>query len=222
MPLTDANIENVYDSIAEGWYHLRQNPFVIFNPEKYAKSWPEGKLLDVGCGNGAYSIVFAKHGFRCVGVDASGQMLRWAKKNTDKNKVSFPLIRANCLDLPFKDNTFDYALSVAVFHHLDSEDKRLKAFGEVFRVLKPNGIALVTAWNKTQPRFIFRKADRYVAWNHKGTAYQRYYHMFAYGEMGYLAKRAGFRVLKLFPEESYKLPVKTFSKNVCALLKKQI
>ncbi len=222
MRPTDESVEKVYDSIAEGWYHLRQNGFVIFNPEHYAKLWTKGKILDIGCGIASYSIVFAKHGFDCVATDVSKQMLFWAKKNLEKNKVDFPLIKANCLDLPFRDNTFDYVLSVAVFHHMDSEEKRVKAFKEVFRVLKPNGTALITVWNKTQPRFIFGKKDRYVSWNHKSTTYHRYYHLFTYNEMGKLAERAGFNIVKLFAEDSYKLPFKMFSKNVCALLKKDI
>lgn len=222
MQFTDANVESVYDAIAEGWYHVRQNPFVIFDPEKYASEWPKGKLLDIGCGNGAYSIIFAKHGFDCVGVDISSRMLHWTRKNMDKNKVRFPLVKADCLGLPFKDGTFDYVLSVAVFHHLDSEEKRFKAFREVLRVLKPGGTALVTVWNKTQPRFLLGKRDRYVAWNHKGTVYQRYYHLFTYAEVGRLVEKAGFSIVKLFPEKAYKFPVKLFSKNVCALLKKDI
>ncbi|MBI2084908.1 MAG: class I SAM-dependent methyltransferase [Candidatus Aenigmarchaeota archaeon] len=222
MRLTDENVENVYDSIAEGWYHVRQDPFYIFNPEYYASKWVKGKILDIGCGNAMHSIIFAKHGFDCVATDVSKQMLYWAKKNLEKNKVNFPLVKANCLDLPFRANTFDYVISVAVFHHLDSEEKRLKAFKEVFRILKPNGIALVTVWNKTQPRFILGKKDQYVAWNHKGVVHQRYYHLFTYREMEKMAKLAGLTAIKLFPEDSYKLPVKMFSKNVCALLKKRI
>ena len=222
MRLTDENVESVYDSIAEGWYHVRQNGFVIFNPDSYASRWPKGKILDIGCGIASYSIVFAKHGFECVATDTSKQMLAWAKKNIEKNKVNFPLIKADCLDLPFRDNTFDYVLSVAVFHHLGSEEKRLKAFKEAFRVLRPGGTALVTVWNKTQPRFILGKTNQYVAWNHKGVAYNRFYHLFTYREMDKLAKAAAFEVVKLFPEYSYRLPFKMFSKNVCALLKKEI
>ncbi|MBI4167921.1 MAG: class I SAM-dependent methyltransferase [Candidatus Aenigmarchaeota archaeon] len=216
----DSDIEKVYDSIAGGWYHVRQDPFFIFDPDHYASKWAKGRILDIGCGNAMHSIIFAKRGFDCVATDVSKQMLFWAKKNMEKNKVNFPLVKANCLDLPFRENTFDYVLSVAVFHHLDSEEKRLKAFREVYRVLKPDGIALITVWNKTQPRFIFGKKDRYVTWNHRGVVYQRYYHLFTYGETEKFAKQAGLTILKLFPEESYKFPVKMFSKNVCALLKK--
>lgn len=223
MQPTDENVESVYDSIAEGWYHLRQNPFVNFiNPENYASLWPKGKLLDIGCGIAAYSIIFAKHDFECVGIDISKQLLFWAKKNTEKNGVKFPLIKASCLDLPFKDGTFDYAISIAVFHHLDSDEKRLKAFREVYRILRPGGTALITCWNKTQPRFVFGSRDRYVKWSHKGQDYHRYYHLFSYSEMRRLAESTGFEVLKLFAEDSYRFPFRLFSKNVCALLKKEI
>ena len=218
---TDKDVEKVYDSIAEGFYHLRRQP-AVFDTEKYARAWKQGKLLDVGCGVATHSIVFAKYGFDCVGVDISKQQLFWAKKNMEKNGVNFPLVKSDCLKLPFKNNTFDYVISIAVVHHLDSEEKRLKSFREIWRVLKPNGVAFITAWNKTQPRFFFGKQDRYVSWNHRGTIYHRYYHLFTYNEMGNLAKMARFKVLKLFAEDSYRLPFKMFSKNVCALLKKQI
>ncbi len=221
MRPTDENIEHVYDAIAEGYYHFRQKPMIV-SPERYAKSWRPGKLLDIGCGIATNSIIFAKHGFDCVGVDSSKQELFWAEQNMKKNGVKFPLVKASCLDLPFKDSIFDYAISIAVFHHLDSEEKRLKAFKEAYRVLRPNGLAIITAWNNTQPRFIFGRADRYVPWTHNGVIHQRYYHMFTYGEMKKLAERAGFKVVKLFPEDSYKLPLRMFSRNVCALLKKEI
>ncbi len=217
----DNDIEKVYDSIAEDWHNKRQKPTLI-DPDKYASSWPKGKLLDIGCGLANCTAEFAKKGFDCVGVDVSKQQLTWAKKYLAKNGVNFPLIKANCLDLPFKDNTFDYVISIAVFHHLDSDEKRLKAFREVYRVLKPNGTALVTCWNKTQPRFILGSGDRYVKWSHKARNHYRYYHLFTYWEMRRLAEKAGFKIVKLFAEESYKLPFKMFSKNVCAILKKQI
>ncbi len=221
MRPTDENTEHVYDAIAEGYYHFRQRPMII-NAERYASTWLNGKLLDVGCGIATNSIVFAKHGFDCVGVDLSKQELFWAKRNMKKNGVSFPLIKSNCLALPFKDGTFDYAISIAVFHHLDSEEKRLKAFGEAYRVLKPGGTALITAWNKMQPRFLLGGADKFVPWTHNGVTHHRYYHMFTYGEMKKLAEREGFEAVKLFPEDSYKFPIKAFSRNVCALLKKGI
>ncbi|MFH0890118.1 MAG: class I SAM-dependent methyltransferase [Candidatus Aenigmatarchaeota archaeon] len=222
MQPTDANVEHVYDEIAEGYYHAHQNPRII-DVEKYAKLWGHGKLLDIGCGAGANTIAFAKQGFDCVGIDFSSKQLFWASKNMKKNNVNFPIIKANCLSLPFRDNTFDFVVSTAVFHHFDSEEKRTKALKEAYRVLRPNGVALITAWNKKQRRFILGPRDIYVPWKIGDKIHQRYYHLFTYGEMKKLAEKAGFKSITLFPEYQFKLPIfKTFSRNVCMTAIKEI
>ena len=39
-------------------------------------------------------------------------------------------------------------------------------------------------------------------------------------ELERLAQKAGFQVMKSFPESAYHFPVKTFSRNICLLVKK--
>ncbi|MDI6814609.1 MAG: class I SAM-dependent methyltransferase, partial [Dehalococcoidales bacterium] len=39
-------------------------------------------------------------------------------------------------------------------------------------------------------------------------------------ELEKLVKKAGFEVLKSFPESSYRCPIKFFSRNICLLVKK--
>ncbi len=222
MQPTGEDIEHVYDEIAESWNTAHQKPRII-DVDKYAAIWKKGKILDIGCGVGANIIAFAKHGFECVGVDISSKQLFWAARNMKNNGVNFPVIKSDCMRLPFRDNTFDYVVSTAAFHHLDSEEKRLNAFREAHRVLRPGGTTLITAWNKHQPRFITGPSDAYVPWKSGDKIHQRYYHLFTYGEMRKLAEKAGFKSIKLFPEYQFKLPfLKTFSRNVCMSAKKQI
>lgn len=48
--------------------------------------------------------------------------------------------------LPFKSNTFDNMISIAVIHHLTSEERRIESIKEFLRVTKPNGKVLVLCW----------------------------------------------------------------------------
>jgi len=59
-----------------------------------------------------------------------------------------------------------------------------------------------------------------VPWRQKGKTLYRYYYLFSYAELEKLVKRAGFQVIKSFPESSYRFPVKLFSRNICLLLQK--
>ena len=59
---------------------------------------------------------------------------------------------ADCLDLPFRSNSFDAAISIAVVHHLSSEARRLQALRELVRVVGEGGKVLVYVWAMEQER----------------------------------------------------------------------
>ena len=87
-------------------------------------------------------------------------------------------------------------------------------------MLKPGGEAFITVWNKWQPRFWLKKKDTLVPWKSKDETINRYYHLFSYGELEKLVRQAGFEVVKSFPESRYKFPIKTFSRNICLLVRR--
>ncbi len=200
----DSQIKEVYNSIAEGFYNLRQHPIT---PEvaKIAGIWKPGKLLDIGCGIGNSTLPFAKKGFDCIGVDISPKMARQAKRYLEKNKANFTLELGSMLNLPLKENSFDYVISVAVLHHLDSEEKRLQALEEIRRILKKQGKLFLTVWHKKT-----NKNDVYIPWNRKGKTYNRYYHFFKKEELRKLLEKTGFEKIKISEDGRKK-------KNLCIL-----
>jgi len=54
------------------------------------------------------------------------------------------------LNLPYRDESFDAALSVAVIHHLATRDRRVRALRELARILRVGGRILITVWAKEQ------------------------------------------------------------------------
>ena len=70
------------------------------------------RVLDAGCGTGIYSIGLAKKGAIVTGLDASLDMLEWARAKASKAGLKIDFIDADALNLPFPDGHFDLVLSV--------------------------------------------------------------------------------------------------------------
>lgn len=187
----------VWDNISESWSNFRQKP--IRNLENL--NWETGKILDIGCGNCRNLLPFKK--LECYGVDFSPKMIENAKKFCKKNNLNVNLKKGNVVKLPFKNNFFDYILSIAVLHHLKNPELGIK---EIYRVLKPKGQVYITTWNKLQLKFLFKKKETYIGWGKE----KRYYNFISFFEMRRILKKNNFKILKS----------KLFGKNIEFLIEK--
>jgi len=210
----------VFDQIAESWYQVRHWPLLKKELEELAARWQSGKLLNVGCAHGPDFLPFSQ-GFELWGVDSSLAMLKQALRYSAKFKLYVNLIATDALSLPFPNDTFDWAISVATYHHIKGREEREKAFVELKRVLKPQGEAFLTVWNHGQPGFWLKSKEQQVPWKLKGKTVYRYYHLFSYGELRKLLVKTGWEIVTMSPEKSYYFPIRNFSRNICVLVKKQ-
>lgn len=96
-------------------------------------------------------------------------------------------IEADITHVPFPDNSFDYIICIATYHHLDNDIDRETALKEMHRCLKAGGQLLLVVWAIEQHEgstFHFTQADSLVPWTTKdGTTYHRYYHIYKSGEL---------------------------------------
>jgi len=110
-------------------------------------------MLDLGCGLGRHSIMFASAGFDVTAFDISQEALertgQWAKKEG----FNVECVQGDMLSLPFKDNTFDCLISMNVISHTDSEGIK-QTLKEMARVLKDNGECYFTLCSKNTWGFI--------------------------------------------------------------------
>lgn len=108
----------------------------------------DGKLLDIGCGNGSLAIEAAKKypEAQIVGIDYWGGQWEYSKESCEKNaqiagveeRTSFH--KASAAKLPFEEDFFDVVVSNFVFHEVrDVKDKRA-VIQEALRVLKKDGL----------------------------------------------------------------------------------
>lgn len=101
-------------------------------------------VLDVGCGTGTLTMEIASvlnRGGRITGVDAAPKMIEVAqRKAAGISNIAFAAALAE--KLPYPDQSFDRAVSTFFFHHVDYGLK-VRSLNEMYRVLKPGGIAVV-------------------------------------------------------------------------------
>ena len=94
-------------------------------------------LLDIGCGSPSDCMRDGSF-LRFLGY---GQGIDIEQRN-----IEFPFKLGSILDIPFPDKKFDVVTAVEVLEHIDDFNK---ALNEVHRILKNNGIFVMTTPNNT-------------------------------------------------------------------------
>ena len=116
----------------------------------YLNKWKrEGRrsVLDLGCGLGRHSILFAKGGFKTTAVDVSDEALSFLKKYSKEQGTDILVRKADMLLLPFADNAFDCVFAMHSAGHTDSKGMKT-LMEELRRVLKPDGSVFMTLCSK--------------------------------------------------------------------------
>lgn len=105
-------------------------------------------VLDVGCGKGFMLVDLVKRlpGIRISGIDISEYAIQSAHELVSKNVQV-----ANCLELPFEDNSFDLVISINTIHNLDKKGC-IRAIQEIERVKKKDSYIVVDGWDTRQER----------------------------------------------------------------------
>lgn len=74
------------------------------------------------------------------------------------------------LELPFRDNSFDAVLSLAVVHHFATTERRVGAIKELARILRIGGRVIITVWALEQKQRRFESQDVLIPWQKPRTA----------------------------------------------------
>jgi len=125
------------------------------------QTMPDGAgahLLSIGCCTGEIEVLFKEMGFLVYGVDGSPVALKEARRRG---------VITKCADisngLPYADASFEYVFAGEIIEHL----MHTRAFlEEVHRVLKPQGVVIITTPNlarlEDRVRFLFGRTPKHT------------------------------------------------------------
>lgn len=108
----------------------------------------EAVILDCACGRGFYLNMF-RYVSHCtlVGLELDWPVIQKAQSNIG-HLPNILLTNANIYALPYPDNTFDGVILSEILEHVERDVDGLR---EVYRVLKPGGVAAITVPNANYP-----------------------------------------------------------------------
>ena len=178
--------DSIYDHIA---LHFSETRKAIWSyVGNFLDNIPKYSLIaDIGCGNGKYTCY--RQDIFVIANDICIPLLNTINKSYS-HTYTYDCCIADGLYLPYKDKSFQYAISIAVLHHISDNESRLKFIKNIINILEPGGKLLFTVW--AQEQTIKKKwirqgnnGDYLIPWLDKYTkqTFYRFYHLFSYEEI---------------------------------------
>ena len=184
--------EKTWNNIAKSFDITRKKPWVqclefINNTSKNCI------IADIGCGNGRHLLPAAKQCKHVFGLDISSELLYIIKKKLLNDKFqNVSLIHSDVVNIPLKNNSINAVLFIASLHNIEKRINRLNSLKEVRRILKKDGLALISVWSRWQDKYkmhFLKKwftqsentefGDINIYWKQHGLNIPRFYHLYS-------------------------------------------
>ena len=177
-------------------------------------------VLDVGCGNGRFSLFMSQHGRlkTYTGIDNSEGLLAQAADNFSDlpEPVAFRPIDLRRPKFLAGFGQYDLVTHHAVMHHIPQRKTRLAIMKEMAAHLRPNGMLMMSTWqfidSERQRRKVtdwanigltaddVEEGDYLLTWKRGGMGY-RYCCMVDEGQTAELAAEAGLKIVHQYRED---------------------
>ncbi|WP_439026722.1 class I SAM-dependent methyltransferase [Haloarchaeobius sp. DT45] len=132
--------ESVYERESDAFIEkYRSASVAALYGDRFFEALSGEHILDVGCGPGPDTAVFADRGYSVTGLDRTASFLQAARAEIPVGRF----VRGDMRRLPFEDDSFDGVWASASLLHVPRRDvpATLRAFR---RVLAPDGVVFVS------------------------------------------------------------------------------
>ena len=116
-----------------------------------------GQLLDVGCGSGYFTKTAADNGYEVLGIDIAEKAVNYVSTQFDLSAR-----HATLENLIYEEQTFDI---ITLWHVLEHFLNPFKVMGNIYKLLKPQGICLVEVPNLYSLKFLLSR-QKWQGGNH--------------------------------------------------------
>ncbi len=183
--MRDEDFEKLHHLEDTFWWFvgMRDVQAALFDPvvesaRPFLRDESDRVILDLGCGTGGNLTWLRRYGDSASigGLDVVEQALRFCRTRGSSN-----VVLASATDLPYVDECSDIATSFDVLVQLPGEGSDQRALAEMYRVLRPGGVAFVRG-----AAYEWMKSPHDKALH----TYRRY----TLGQISQLAREAGFVV----------------------------
>jgi len=127
---------------------LKPNPVL----EKFIKSFPKGKALDLGAGQGRNSIFLAKKGFKVEAIDKDYKSLEICSNSAKNKKLKIKIIKSDIRKFDFKKNKYSLVVSVASLDFLKKKEIEI-IIKKIRESLIKNGIIFLFVFSVKDPLY---------------------------------------------------------------------
>lgn len=104
-------------------------------------------ILDLGCGPGIYTEIFAKNGHYVTGVDFSKNSINYASGEAKKKGLDISYLNQNYLELEVPENHYDLVTLIFTDLGVLSPDERDRLIQNIKKALKPGGLFIFDLLN---------------------------------------------------------------------------
>lgn len=138
--------KKIYEEGDAHWTESMQSSQLAqgFAQELLAKS--KKSILEIGCGNGRDSILFALAGLKVTAIDIVPEAIEIAKQNAKDAGVDIDFQVGSAESLKFSDSLFDSVFSLSVLHSTNMN----KSIPEIDRVLKKKGMMTLYVYSDVE------------------------------------------------------------------------
>ena len=156
------NEPNVFETAAKGWNNAWSSeegrkrwaiahPFVVSVLHDLLKRKCK-RILDLGCGIGRHSTLFAEHGLEVYSIDQSLKGLSFLRQSASARKLRIGLTLSSFRELPYRDLSFDAVLAFNVIYH-GNRDTVVKSIKEIIRISRRPAVFFGTMLSKRNSDF---------------------------------------------------------------------